>query len=357
MPRRPARPVLEGRHVGALDVRTEVPTPHGSTTVGELEAGDTVFGADGKPVTVHQVSVPIHQRECFEIEFSTGERIVADDEQRLLIERRHLQRSLAGSMRRPTAEVAGAIASLGPAAYAVRVAPPVQLPAKRLPLDPYLFGVWLGAGVPGQAAIAGADAELVRRLTESGARVFTSELPGQHWVSAGGIIRRGADLRTRLAELGVLEAKHLPTAYLRASEDQRRQLLAGLLDAAAIVSDGGEVVLRSASAGVAIGAFELIASLGLRPTFRPAGRVVEIGFVTGTRVFGRADRQDRLQARQRLHAGLRQRRLVRSVDQVASRPVRQVVVASDEGLLLVGRSFIPMPAATVEPAERISSPA
>ncbi len=327
------------------------------TTVAELQPGCTVFGSEGIPVAVVHTSAEFRARACYEIEFSTGERIVADDEQRLLTERRDLPRAAGVPLRRATAELADGVATHGSAAYGVRVAPALQLPRKKLPIDPYLFGVWLGAGLPNQPAIRGAGPELVRRLTDVGVRVFTSGIPGQHWVAVPGSIRRGADLGTRLRELKVLDDKHVPMSYLRASQEQRRELLAGLLDSAAIVSDGGEVVFRAPSAGVAVGVHQLIASLGFRPWYRPGGGVVDIGFVTGAQVFGRALMQAQVQARRRLAAEMRPRRLVTAVYEVPPRAVRQVRVASDDGVLLVGRSFIPVPGVTVEPAEQISSPA
>ncbi|WP_313949537.1 hypothetical protein, partial [Frankia sp. AvcI1] len=41
---------------------------------------------------------------------------------------------------------------------------------------------------------------------------------------------RAGTLQARLRTLGVLGDRHIPAGYLRASEQQRRDLLAGLLD-------------------------------------------------------------------------------------------------------------------------------
>ncbi|MGL5859366.1 MAG: LAGLIDADG family homing endonuclease [Angustibacter sp.] len=64
----------------ALDLDTIVPTPDGWSRIGRLAAGDQVLGGDGRPVQVVAVSEVMTDRDCWELEFSTGERIVADAE-------------------------------------------------------------------------------------------------------------------------------------------------------------------------------------------------------------------------------------------------------------------------------------
>lgn len=62
----------------ALDVDTVVPTPSGWATMGDLKAGDEVFDEHGQPTRVVAVSDVLHDRECFELRFSDGARVVAD---------------------------------------------------------------------------------------------------------------------------------------------------------------------------------------------------------------------------------------------------------------------------------------
>ena len=110
-----------------------------------------------------------------------------------------------------------------------------------------------------------------------------------------------------------------------------------------MVTSGGEIRFRSRTVSLARGVHQLIASLGYRPWTRPVGARTEVGFVTGTRVFRRESLQAQLKQRRRPNNDLRPRRLVTSVAPVPSRPVRYVRVASDDGLFLVGGSFIPVP--------------
>jgi replicative DNA helicase len=343
---------LGAHHVGALDVATDVPTLDGTKTVAQLVDGDRVFGADGRSVTILEVSPVRVAPACFAIGFATGERIVVDEEQRVLIERRDLRRPT----RVATAEIADLLAVDGTASYAVRVAPPVQVCARRLPIEPYLLGVWLALGVPGLGALQDAPSPLLATLARSGARVFTSEIAGRHWVASGGNGPQGG-LAGQLRDLHILDSKEIPMPYLRAGEDQRRALLAGLLDAAATVSDGGCIVLRAPSAAVAVGAQHLIASLGCRPSLRPVAGTAEVSFLSPVPVFRRADLQARSVARRRLGADPRPRRIVTGVERVGPRPVRQLRIASDDGVVLLGPTFVPMLCAVLVPGPRVPSPA
>jgi replicative DNA helicase len=69
-----ARPAL-GK---ALALDTPLPTPTGWTTMGEVQVGDCLIGADGKPTRVLAATGVMRERPCYGVEFSTGEIIVAD---------------------------------------------------------------------------------------------------------------------------------------------------------------------------------------------------------------------------------------------------------------------------------------
>jgi len=64
----------------ALALDTPLPTPDGWTTMGAVQPGDYLIGADGKPVKVTAATEVMHGRPCHEVEFSDGTVIVADAE-------------------------------------------------------------------------------------------------------------------------------------------------------------------------------------------------------------------------------------------------------------------------------------
>ena len=61
---------------------------------------------------------------------------------------------------------------------------------------------------------------------------------------------------------------HIPMPYLRGSIEQRRALLAGLLDTGGTVVPTGEVKLTLTNVRLAHDALELVVSLGYRARFR-----------------------------------------------------------------------------------------
>ncbi len=64
----------------ALALDTPLPTPAGWTTMGDVAVGDELLGADGEPTRVVAESGILLGRPCYEIEFSDGTKIVADEQ-------------------------------------------------------------------------------------------------------------------------------------------------------------------------------------------------------------------------------------------------------------------------------------
>ncbi len=62
----------------ALALDTPLPTPTGWTTMGEVQVGDWLLGADGRPTQVVAATDVLTGRPCYEVEFSSGEVVVAD---------------------------------------------------------------------------------------------------------------------------------------------------------------------------------------------------------------------------------------------------------------------------------------
>jgi replicative DNA helicase len=161
----------------------------------------------------------------------------------------------------------------------------------------------------------------------------------------------------RLRTLGVLGDKHIPTDYLRASEVQRRELLAGLLDTdGTVVTSSGSVQFAVTHRPLADDTYELITSLGYRctrTTKRVHGRSEESStcFVL---TFSTCDDVFRLPRKQLLHKELRPastarigRRYIASVRRIDSVPVRCVQVDNDDHLYLASRAMIPTHNSTI----------
>jgi DNA segregation ATPase FtsK/SpoIIIE-like protein len=64
----------------ALALDTPIPTPDGWTTMGAVQVGGGVFDEHGHPCKVTAATPVMHDRPCYEVEFSDGTVIVADAE-------------------------------------------------------------------------------------------------------------------------------------------------------------------------------------------------------------------------------------------------------------------------------------
>jgi replicative DNA helicase len=154
-----------------------------------------------------------------------------------------------------------------------------------------------------------------------------------------------------LRSLGVLGDKHIPREYLRASEEQRRALLAGLLDTDGTVTPTGSVQFSVTSRRLATDARELVTSLGYRCGWsekRVSGATAAssvaytITFTTTDDVFHlerkRLTHRERRPSRTSPRTRQRFITAIRPVDSVA---VRCVQVDSADHMYLASRSMIP----------------
>ncbi|PDP87561.1 replicative DNA helicase [Glycomyces fuscus] len=290
----------------------------------------------------------------------------------------------------------------------------IELPERDLPLPPYFLGVWLGDGASAASRVTSTDPEVLLNIEAEGlvtkpvgstgttygvflpeedtapatrecavcGTEFVPSLPhvrgcGQ---SCGGEARFVCDpathascadcgrpcfgqprcrecvagrgsVQARLRTLGVLGNKHIPQEYLRASADQRRALLAGLLDTDGTVDANGSVHFAVTNQRLANGFRELAHSLGYRTgmsTRRVDGRSEESS-TCYTVTFDSRDEVFRLERKRRAH---RERgadrgyarigsRFVTEVRPVESVPVRCVQVDHPDHLFLATRAMVP----------------
>ncbi|WP_369822262.1 replicative DNA helicase [Saccharomonospora sp. CUA-673] len=338
----------------ALALDTPLPTPDGWTTMGQVQPGDRLIGSDGTPTTVVAATDVMHGRPCYEVEFSDGSTIVADAEHQWLTDTRASRRVRGPAEVRTTAELADTVrcdTADGRVNHSVRLAEPLELPERDLPLHPYALGAWLGDGHSDGARFTTADPEIITYLEAEadlycprrGTYAYSLRFPTPDLDSS-------PEIDPVLRSLGVLGNKHVPAEYLRGSVYQRRALLAGLLDTDGTVGGSGGVQFSVTDHRLAADVYELIVSLGYRcslTTKRVRGRT-EASSTAYTLNFTTHDRVFWLQRKHLLHkermTGRRPRptpRYIVDVRPIDSVPVRCVEVSADDHLYLAGRSMIP----------------
>jgi hypothetical protein len=118
-----------------------------------------------------------------------------------------------------------------------------------LPLDPYFLGIWLGDGDNSGMVITSVDPEIEMYLNTLASKydgmTVIKQTVKQGSVSSTGIIskkdyhkytmkycKKGErnPIRKEIQKLGIFKNKHIPDIYMKATEQDRLKLLAGLMD-------------------------------------------------------------------------------------------------------------------------------
>lgn len=236
----------------ALAVDTPIPTPTGWKRIDALRPGDEVFNGDGLPCRVLAVSPIWKNREVFSVTTHDGERIVADGEHEWVV-RLCRKRPV---FKPKTTQWLAARNSERSAMIAVQGC--LQLPTVTLLVPPYVLGAWLGDGTSLDAAITQSPQDAIHVIGRIQACGY--EITKRSARMLYGVL----GLRKQLRELGLIGNKHIPPIYLRASREQRVELLQGLIDTDGYVSPNGHIEFTSCDASLAGQVQELVSSLGYK---------------------------------------------------------------------------------------------
>lgn len=260
-----------------LPLDTEIPTLSGWSTMQDLKVGDTVFDKDGKRCKV-VVKSKIHYNPCYKIYFSKDISIVADEDHRWLINfSTHPNTKYKGQLRTEimtTKELYNYLQTYNPKNQyqvpKIYINKELDLDEKNLPIDPYVLGLWLGDGT-----------------AESGR--ITQELNTTSWdiiKSKGFELGDNSEHRDKKAETrtvyglypllrenNLLNNKHIPNIYQRASRNQRINLIRGLMDADGFYDKVHKMFIMSTNYyWQADGLIKLLSSLGVKSTLNKVSR-------------------------------------------------------------------------------------
>ncbi|WP_353890639.1 replicative DNA helicase [Micromonospora sp. WMMA1363] len=264
--------------------------------------------------------------------------------------------------------------------HAVANCRPLQLPERDLAVPPYTLGVWLGAGHPGASRFSTADLEVREHVERDGfvvqadgrmvytvaqpevaastdrtcvdcgwsTRALRESLAVKRCVGCGAV---NGSLLTLLSRIGVTNDKHIPRDYLRASEAQRRALLAGLMDTDGAVTPAGQLRYTTTSRRLAEDVRELLVGLGYGCTVAatPVADHPSAGSTAYTLNFAALEPVFRTRRKRVAQAACHRdpsdvqtaSRFVVDVRPAPSVPVRCVTVDNPDHLYLAGRTMIP----------------
>lgn len=326
----------------ALD--TEIPTPDGYITMGEIEKGMTVFDMDGDPTKVIAVSEE-KNIDCYEVTFSNGTKVVCDDEHRWVAE-------IGTNARRKIKERGWRDYTVNELYDAkkkgeriiVPIVPTVKMKKAALPIDPWVLGYWLGNGGAQNCVLSCCEDDadhIKKRIVEAGYKLGAIRKDSRNRTVSISVI----GLKTLMKENGLYSNKHIPIAYLRSSSKQRLALLQGLMDSdGCMEKERGRAIFTNTKRELAAGVRELASSLGevvceTVRTCKGFGKTVKCHFVEWQpqiNPFSLPRKSERFRAREVMPY-----KSIKSIRKIASVTTKCIGVDSPTRTYLCTRDFIP----------------
>lgn len=338
------------RHGKLASHCTPVLTPNGWTTHGKLRPGDIVFHPSGRQIRVLALSEEMQTNA--KVFLGNGETIEChlDHEWTVYDRGQHKWRTVE------TRElVEWSSLEKDRARYQLPDVQAVQFEEKELPMDPYVFGVWLGDGKTNGNVFCGAecDSVIADEIESRGYKItkrYQQESTGVLYYILDGLRTGGNGRFSReLKATGARKEKHIPEVYLRSSVKQRLALLAGLIDTdGSVCPESGRVRIVTASKRLADDIMDVCSTLGFRPYLtsqKPStstsgiqGRsdVYTVGFQPNLLIPCILERKKTKKYGARRRVGILSACTVKE-----GKPGRCIQVSSPDGLYLVGKKLIP----------------
>jgi hypothetical protein len=272
----------------ALVIDSIIHTLSGVKTMGTVDIGDTIFGGQGQKCSVVAKSEVFKDRPAYRVTFS-GNNIINADENHLWNvttsndringkpERIMSTKELFEDFKRREEQ------GIKSATYSVGKMHNMEMDAKNLPIDPYILGYWLGDGGKVTATFAIHTPDQASFIKHAESVGYPCKVVDEYHVSV-------LNLWTQLRALGILDEKSIPAEYLHASQEQRLELLRGLMDSDGCPGDskGRPNVWYNTNETLVHLVTDLVVSLGFKPSVQCYDQPGDLGgIIKGHRVVSR----------------------------------------------------------------------
>ncbi len=249
-----------------LSIDTLIPTPSGFVKMRDIKVGDVVFDECGQACYVIAKSSVDTEETAYRITWRDGSEIVAGARHQWCVEyiygktvARVMTSEEIYEKQRSIHEHYGDTPDGFRSCIRIHVSEPLQTKEIKLPVDPYTFGFWLGDGTSNKPYLT---------IFNDDVEEVLSAIPYQHTTFYPN--GEGKSMCYRFEELKPIlvhnhRQKSIPQEYLFASERQRWELLAGLIDSDGSVSNvKGQTIYTSSNKRLAEDVRKLLWSLGIK---------------------------------------------------------------------------------------------
>lgn len=264
----------------ALSLDTNIYTPDGLKTMGEIQVGDRLFDRNGNITTVTHKS-NIFRNQCYKFVLEDGTEFIANEDHLHILQKittggkfkevvmntKELIKSGISFNRKVTDRNPTGKESKW---FIPLISKPLQYPEQELLVDPYTLGVILGDGHitnDGQriVSISGSKNDLEEILNNcqySYNKLNQDKRTSDNWSTR--LLGSGKDMIALFGQEYLdSRSKYIPYQYLIGSESQRYALLQGLMDTdGTIQTNNGHCSFTSVSYNLAYNIRYLVKSLG-----------------------------------------------------------------------------------------------
>ena len=241
----------------AQPISTAVLGQYGWIEIGLLQVGDLIAGKDGKFYPIKGL-YPKGVTKVYEITFNDRTSVRCAEDHIWSVADQFTDHFRDYTLK----EMLSTLENKPYKKFHIPLVAPIQHPEATLPIDPYVLGALIGNGYLAGSTIqlSTSDPTLAANVEQrlNGDRIKKNKGNNLTWTITGGRTLQGIrdlDLRVKSAH------KHIPDEYLFASEEQRRDLLQGLLDTDGSLNYGHQRY-QSMSAQLIEDVSELVRSLG-----------------------------------------------------------------------------------------------
>mgnify|MGYP000994276901 CR=1 FL=1 len=239
---------------------TPIPTKNGYKLMKDIMIGDLIFDGNGELTKVAHVS-QIHYNPCYKITFDTNEQLICDHEHKWEIVKKHKGSKKAIEVELTTEELYNEHTKKDSILSIPCIA--LTLTQTNLPIDPYVLGVWLADGNRTVNTITNTTRGVWEEIKKRGYKISEN----LNRITGRAESRTIYGIRKHLVSLNLLSNKHIPESYLRASHEQRLDLLRGLMDGDGYLHRKRKrCSLQTTKKWQADSLFQLVTSLGFKAT-------------------------------------------------------------------------------------------
>ena len=330
-----------------LPLSTPIFTNNGWKTMGTISIKDKVYDKEGKLCSIKNIS-SIHNKKCLKIKFNNGEEIISDFEHRWEVSRANSVWSKDYVM--TTQEIKEFIDdkkqngkyNTGINILKIKNPKPLYNKSIKLPIDPYVFGVWLGDGHKIDGKITQANKKVWDDIERRGYKLGKDVSQNN---SGKAQTRTVFGLAAQLRLLGLKNNKHVPSIFLQGSEEQRIELLRGFMDADGYFNKKRKrFVITTTKNNQVEFSVQLLGSLGIKSTVIPCLKYCnnkeiqgwDICFYTSLNPFLNRNEDIKVYKKQ----NNQDYRNIISVEEVNTLPTKCIEVDSESHTYLYGHSFI-----------------